>query len=317
VYETPLPRRHRRGPSPRHDLGIAVLLTIAALAALGTWNLFGGALAAAIDPQASVAIASPPIASEPSAGEPGSSEPIAAAPFATASAAPNVTPDPSTAPAASPEPSATPKPRRVAMNVKVDRNPNGVFISEQLKTWCAASAVQMVLNVNGPRINVTASRQRQIHFTEVSLTTRTDSHNGGVGPLGMVATLNRMGRVKYEFRTYRTRAAAIRVTAKAITTTGHPVIWLAWRGAHAWVITGYRANADPTVFSNAAVSGVYVLDPWYPRVSSIWGPSDPPGTFQDAAEMQRNYLGWKRPDGHYASRDGKFLMIVPVGTPKD
>ena len=50
-------------------------------------------------------------------------------------------------------------------------------------------------------------------------------------------------------------------------------------------MTGYRANADPAVFDDAKVSGTYILDPWFPDFSSIWGQSDPPGTFQDASEM--------------------------------
>jgi hypothetical protein len=28
--------------------------------------------------------------------------------------------------------------------------------------------------------------------------------------------------------------------------------------------------------------------------------------------MKRNYLPWKRPDGRYPGRDGKFLAIIPV-----
>jgi hypothetical protein len=90
------------------------------------------------------------------------------------------------------------------------------------------------------------------------------------------------------------------------------VILLAWRGAHTWVMSGYRADADPTVFKDARVSGAYILDPWYPWNSSIWGQSDPPGTFQNAAEMVRNFLPWKRPEGHYPDRDGKFIVVMPT-----
>jgi hypothetical protein len=28
--------------------------------------------------------------------------------------------------------------------------------------------------------------------------------------------------------------------------------------------------------------------------------------------MERNYLRWKRPEGSYQGRDGKFLAIVPT-----
>jgi hypothetical protein len=182
------------------------------------------------------------------------------------------------------------------------------------ETWCAAAAVQIALNVNGPdgRIDTSRARQAQVRDLEVQLTTRKDSRNGGVGPLGMVATLERLGKVDYELRIYPTRAAALYAAARAISRTEHAAILLAWRGAHAWVMTGYRANADPTVFDNAKVLGTYIIDPWYPRVSSIWGPSDKPGVYQDAAEMRRNYLPWKRPEGRYPGRDGQFLVLLPT-----
>ena len=94
--------------------------------------------------------------------------------------------------------------------------------------------------------------------------------------------------------------------------TGAPVILLAWRGAHAWVMSGFRATADPTIWKDAKVTGAYILDPWFPRISSIWGPSDGPGVFQDEGEMVRNYLPWQRPEGAYPNRDGKFIAVVPT-----
>jgi hypothetical protein len=77
-------------------------------------------------------------------------------------------------------------------------------------------------------------------------------------------------------------------------------------------MTGFRADADPSVFTDAAIEGVYILDPWYPDVSSIWGPSDKPGNLEDMGEMRRNYLPWERPEGDYPSRDGLFLAVVPT-----
>ncbi len=200
------------------------------------------------------------------------------------------------------------------MNVKIEPKPAAAFVSEAKNTWCAAAAVQIALNVNGPaaRIDTSRARQARIRKLQVDLTTRKDSRNGGAGPLGMVASLEELGKVDYELRIYDTRAGALRASAKAIKQTGHAAILLAWRGAHAWVMTGYKADADPTVFANAKVTGAYIIDPWYPRVSRIWGRSDKPGVFQDAAEMKRNYLPWKRPEGRYPGRDGKFLALIPV-----
>jgi len=108
-----------------------------------------------------------------------------------------------------------------------------------------------------------------------------------------------------------------------------PVVMFPWWGAHTWVITGFRADADPTLFADATISGAYILDPWYPRVSSIWGPSDGPGNFEDLAELERNWPafqgppgyegigpGWSRPEGAYPDRDGRFVVLVPT-TPLD
>jgi hypothetical protein len=120
------------------------------------------------------------------------------------------------------------------------------------------------------------------------------------------------GATGYELRAYERRSDALFDAAKALSATGKPVILIAWRGAHTWVMTGYRADADPLVFEDADVTGTYIYDPWYPRVSSIWGPSDKPGVFQNTAEMRRNYLPWRRPEGRYPDRDGLFLAIVPT-----
>ena len=211
-----------------------------------------------------------------------------------------------------PTPVASQSPLRQAIDVNIEDHPKALFRTEILNTWCAAAAVQMTLNVIGPTNDVSTARQRRIHLLEVAATTRADSRSGGVGPLGMVATLNKLGSVRYELRVYRTRAGALFDAARAIGSTRHPVILMAWRGAHAWVMTGFRADADPRFFADAHVQGAYILDAWYPRVSSIWGRSDPPGTYQNAAEMVRNYLPWKRPEAHYPGLDGRFLALVPT-----
>ena len=139
-----------------------------------------------------------------------------------------------------------------------------------------------------------------------------DSHNLDWGPSAMVKALAAYGVPGYQVVAYESRADALRGAARAIASTRSPAVLLAWRGAHTWVMTGYRANADPLVFDDAKVSGTYILDPWFPDNSSIWGQSDPPGTFQDASEMVRNFLPWKRPEGTYPSRDGNFIVVEPT-----
>ena len=291
VYDPP-PPRPSRDFSLFKDLGLVLFVAVAIGVGLVTWNMAGEVTAA-------IHFDAPPSAS--------------AVAIAVATATPVLTAAPSATPA--PTPTEDPGPVRKAVDMTIERKPKSVFASEAKNTWCAAAAVQIALNVNGPKIDRSQAYQAKIRRLEVAATDRKDSRNGGAGPLGMVATLNDLGPVTYELRIYKSRDAAVRDAARAVSATGHAVILLAWRGAHSWVMTGFRADADPVEFGDARIKGAYILDPWYPRVSRIWGPSDPPGAYQDAAEMRRNYLPWRRPEGRYPGRDGKFLAIVPADAP--
>jgi hypothetical protein len=185
------------------------------------------------------------------------------------------------------------------------------FNSQITKDWCAPSGVQIALAIMG--LAPASDRfQRELAGRIDEWESKRDSRNGGWGPSAIVQALAAYGADGYEIHAHKSRAGALRNAARALGTTGKPVILIAWRGAHTWVMTGYRADADPLLFDDAVIEGAYVFDPWYPRVSTIWGPSDPPGTYQDGAEMKRNFLPWKRPEGKYPERDGKYLIVVPT-----
>ena len=186
-----------------------------------------------------------------------------------------------------------------------------MFASQHTNDWCAVAGVQMVLAMHGVVDNSVES-QRRIANRIDEWESRKDSHNGGWGPAAIAEALADNGVEGYEIRSYNRRDLALRDTARAIRETRAPVILIAWRGAHTWVMTGYRADADPTIFRDATVKGAYIYDPWYPRVSTIWGPSDGPGVYQNDAEMERNFLRWARPEGAYPERDGKYIAVVPT-----
>jgi hypothetical protein len=231
-------------------------------------------------------------------------------------ATPSPSPTPTLPPPASGQPRPTPKPTptpipRVGVDVNIVRNPKAVFAHELRDTWCAPAGVTITLAILGHG-DPTDAREREIASRIREWDSYSDSHNGDWGPAAMALALDAYGAKGYQIRAYDSRALALHDSAKAIATTHSPVILLAWKGAHTWVMSGYRADADPVVFDDAKVNGAYILDPWYPWNSSIWGQSDPPGTFQNAAEMVRNFLPWKRPEGRYADRDGKFIVVIPT-----
>ena len=235
----------------------------------------------------------------------------------TASPTPTVTPvvslEPGASPTPPPEPTPppAPPPKKVPVDVEIAKDPAAIFAHEQRVTWCAPAGVQMTLAFLGK--GDTSDRfQRELNGRVKEWESYQDSHNGLWGPSAMALALDAYGVPGYEVRAYDTRLGALRDAAVAIETTHSPVILLAWKGAHTWVMTGFKADSDPAVFPYAKISGAYILDPWFPDASSIWGQSDPPGTFQDTSEMERNYLRWKRPEGSYPDRDGLFIAVVPT-----
>ena len=238
-------------------------------------------------------------------------ETTAPTPTPVPTATPSLEPGASPSPTPEPTPTPTPAPVRKKVDVDIVKKPKQVFASEVNKDWCAPAGVQMVLAVLG-LVDTSDKTQAAIHGKVRKWESYKDSHNGDWGPGAMALALKAYGAPGYEIHAYNTRQGALRGAAKAIQATKAPAILLAWRGAHTWVMTGFRADADPSVFKDARITGTYILDPWYPRVSSIWGPSDPPGTFQNEAEMVRNFLKWKRPEGRYPDRDGKYIVVVPT-----
>lgn len=192
----------------------------------------------------------------------------------------------------------------------------GVFVHEYNKEACVTAAALSMLNVirlveDGRKPDASDRTQRVLEARIVKLTTRKDSHNGGTGPAGWAALLTEEG-YPYEVRAYASRAAAVNAAATAIRATRRPVGILAWTGVHSWVMTGFTATADPAATTRFTVRTAYVLDPWYPWVSTRWPRSEAPNAPRDAADMKANFLPFTLSSGPYPGRDGKFLLIVPL-----
>jgi hypothetical protein len=211
----------------------------------------------------------------------------------------------------------TPAPVRAPVDVTIVADHAAVFNSQNTSEDCAPAGTQMVLALLG-LADTSDAFQEELKSRIGEWESWDDSHDGGWGPAAVSLALAAYGAPGYEIRAYESHLDALRGIAGAIAATGKPVVLFPWWGAHTWVVTGYGADADPAYFPDANVSGLYILDPWYPRVSSIWGPSDPPGNFEDLAEMERNFPygtnldGWHRPEGAYPDRDGKYVVLVPT-----
>ncbi len=220
-----------------------------------------------------------------------------------------------------------PKPGPFSMNLYSA----GDFVHQKTIYWCVAASVQTMINiVEDDEPDRTRRYQRRLHLTGRSLDPdnaaywlrlsddspqKTGLH--GLGLADWAAMLNANGQGPYEIDRAPTRKGAIRMAAKAIRTTGKPVGLVVWKGAHAWVMSGFRATADPAYTNDFKVTEVFIEDPWYPAVSSNWGPSRPPNSAVPVSALDEDYLPYRRPGRVHPKRDGRFMLIrptLPAGT---
>ena len=252
---------------------------------------------------------------------------VVVTPKPSPSSTPRPTPAPSGAPTATASPSPTPI-VRAPVDVQLVGDHAAVFASQNTNKDCAAAGTQMVLTILGLG-NTSPEFQEELKHRIGEWESFSDSYDGGWGPGAVGLALAAYGAPGYEIRAFDSHIDALRGAATALSTTNSPVVFFPWWGAHTWVMTGYNADADPLLFTDANVSGLYILDPWFPRFSTIWGQSDGPGNFETVAEMERNWPvgagppgfeavgpGWTRPEGFYPDRDGKYVLLIPT-IPRD
>ncbi|MFH1475232.1 MAG: hypothetical protein ABIG85_05165 [Chloroflexota bacterium] len=240
-------------------------------------------------------------------------------PTASAAVAPASSPSPAVTPVVTAPPSPTPVPTSTpAASGPFTMNlyRKGVFVHQYDKESCVAAAALNMLNVirlveDGRKPDISTETQRALYARIVKLTTNEDSHNGGTGPSGWAALLAAEG-YPYEVRAYASRDAAMSAAATAVRASGRPVGLLTWAGVHSWVMTGFTATADPAATTKSTVTATFVLDPWYPWVSTRWPRSEAPNLPRDAADMKANFLPFSLKSGPYPGRDGKYLIVVPV-----
>jgi hypothetical protein len=110
----------------------------------------------------------------------------------------------------------------------------------------------------------------------------------------------------------RSRGEAIATAARAMALTRRPVGLLMWRGAHAWVMSGFEATANPATADRYAVTSIRVVDPWYPRTSSIWGAGQRPDTVIPVAKLAADFLPGDVPPSATSRRTASYVLVLPV-----
>jgi hypothetical protein len=191
----------------------------------------------------------------------------------------------------------------------------GDFVSQFESWYCLPAAMQTMINIM-EKGKPDRTRRTQDRLYRLARRYSTDRLEGkGAEPVGWARALEHLGYGEWEVKSFRTRGQAIKAGVKALRMTGRPVGMLTWRGAHSWVLSGFRTTADPALTNRYQVTSIAIQDVWYPRVSSIWGRSDPPGTWMRVADLGRDFLRYNRWSVKYPGLDGRYVMVLPV--PRD
>jgi hypothetical protein len=235
---------------------------------------------------------------------PGKAEPAAPAPTERPLPTPTVGP-PSPSPKVTAEPESTPEVAEGPFAMNLYRK--GDFVGQYTFEWCVGASMQMMRNLTDAK--VTRSRATQQSYWELARDL-SRSPFGGANPRGWTAGLNDLGYGPYKLVSIRKYDEALRVAASAMLETGRPVGLVMWRGRHAWVMSGFTADADPRS-GNFDVTGIHVLDPLYPHGSSVWGASPKPNALLTPAKLGKQFVFRERRRVNLGVPPG-YLLILPT-----
>jgi hypothetical protein len=218
------------------------------------------------------------------------------------------------------------RPATAAQTYALNLYRQGDFVRQANLVQCVGTSMQMMINVLETSNDRTASTQLRLQTIARRYSDLISPRPGrrGASVWGWAAGLNELGYGPYHVAGYPTIDAALAAAARAIRFTGRPVGLLMWRGRHAWVMTGFRATADPRTTARFRVTDVNVVDPLYPTINPTWGASPSPGQRLSVATLGRQFVarrttGGSSPGAGSTIRNrllgGPFVIVEPFDLP--
>ena len=142
-------------------------------------------------------------------------------------------------PDADPRTNGTPEPKPYAINLATTAD----FVPQYTFEWCVGASIMMTRSILTDSRNESRASQRRLWELARDLTV--GSPYGGANPAGWAAALDELGLGPYRLVSLPTFDAAVDRAALALAETRRPVGLVMWAGRHAWVMTGFKATADP------------------------------------------------------------------------
>ena len=139
-------------------------------------------------------------------------------------------------------------------------------MSQQTTYWCIPASTQTMMNMMDAG-EPDRSRALQARLYRVGDRLEEDGTFSddreidlfrGMGISEWAGLLNRYEYGPYGLAGAKTRQNALRKAALMMRRTGKPVGLVVWHGAHAWVMSGFTATADPARTKDFTVTSVWV-----------------------------------------------------------
>jgi hypothetical protein len=232
---------------------------------------------------------SPEPSSEPSPSvDPAPTDAPGSPPPPSPSAEPSAEPSPGASPGASPAPDGVP-----AWSGRFNLYRSTAWVRQYRNYTCTAASAQTMVNLIRGRSN--RSLLLQLRIIKYARSHDYLRRSEGSDPAGWARAVTYFGGGPYGWRTFTSRAAALRYAAQRMLATGKPAGLLVWRGGHAWTMTGFTSATDPRTDPAAVITGVFVAPPLVgvdPRPNS-YIPTGLLGTFARYAERDglRTWIG--------------------------
>ncbi len=200
------------------------------------------------------------------------------------------------------------------------------FVAQKNFVQCVGASMQMMLNIMGDKNDRSAATQLELQILARELSGRRGDgrQRSGASVRGWAAGLNQLNAGPYKLLGTATLEEALYLAAKAIRHTGRPVGLLVWRGRHAWVMSGFRATADPATTDSFDVTAAIVMDPLYPHGSTVWGPSPKPREALSPKAVGKQFVPRRMgsmPTGTgvgsaiMSALAGKYVLVLPYEVP--
>ncbi|CAN5562352.1 hypothetical protein BH23CHL6_BH23CHL6_11270 [soil metagenome] len=183
------------------------------------------------------------------------------------------------------------------------------FVRQVNNYACVGASIQMMLNMILDRSDKSGENQRT-YLRYARDNSRYTITNGGADPRGWALALRHFGGGDYKVGGRYSMQGSLKQAAKRMRATGKPVGLLVWRGGHAWVMTGFKATADPAKTSSFKVTGVQAMGPLWPDGTINGRLYDPgPKTWLGLSALKQKFKSYKWAPAK--SWNGRWITVIP------